>query len=153
MPRRVLDLVGPDVRAVLEQPEAVTLKSAAEMEKVGAERLQRPYIDPALQDHGTMCALVRRLAGQGMIRFCARAKSRVGAFCVGKKDGTQRLIFDCRPFNAVCRDPPTTHLATCSALCNLDFSSTASSVPEAGDRGIAFAAADLTDGFYQMGYP
>eukprot|EP00974_Lingulodinium_polyedra_P025306 2445728-Lingulodinium_polyedra.AAC.1 len=58
----------------------------------------------------------------------------MGVFTVAKKDGSLRLVFDRRPANVLRKKPPSTDLATASALVNLDFLA-GGSVPATGDAG------------------
>ena len=53
-----------------------------------------PYTDPVLRRRGEMESLVRKLAATGFLTFRKMARSKVGVFCVAKKDDQLRLIFD-----------------------------------------------------------
>ena len=94
-----------------------------------------------------------RLLPTGFLMFHRRALAKVGVVTVAKKEGSQRLVFDCRVSNALYRKAPHTELATANALCNVDLSDEAfgQTAANAGDSAaISFAAADLIDGFYQF---
>ena len=45
-----------------------------------------PYTDPVLRRRGEMESLVKKLAATGFLTFRKIARSKVGVFCVAKKD-------------------------------------------------------------------
>eukprot|EP00972_Heterocapsa_arctica_P055099 8126776-Heterocapsa_arctica.AAC.1 len=69
-----------------------------------------------------MKRLVDRLMGMNLFTYKKRANANIGVFRVVKKDESLRLVFDCRPTNALCEPPPRAHLATAGALTHLDLS-------------------------------
>ena len=152
-PKPLARLVGPPGREVLSRIRERALKTEDEISSTPAEEFVQPYSDPHLRGGEGLRGLVDRLLPTGFLTFRRRAIAKVGVFTVAKKDGSQRLVFDCRVSNALCRDAPHTELATANALCNLDLSDEALGQVAANaddSAAISFAAADLTDGFYQF---
>ena len=145
-------LVGPGGAEVLKDPRRIILKTQAEIEETPLEAFVTPHTDPLLRQRGEMLKLIRALAAGGRITWRRRCLSKVGVFAVEKKDGSQRLIFDCRPGGALCRPAPHTELSTAGALAELDWSDLACGVPAGGSGPeVCFSGADLTDAFYQFG--
>ena len=72
-------------------------------------------------------------------------------FCVAQKGDKQRLVFDCRQVNWLCKEPPRTHLSTPSALSNLRLSNFHMNQGEDVDGHVyqgKIHATDLVDSFY-----
>ena len=115
-----------------------------------------PYWDPKLRhSFKARLQLYKALWARGLLTFRHRTKSKVGFFCVKKKDGMQRLIVDARLPNACHHRPPTTRLATPACYSNLDLS--ASSHEANGFGGLACegdrpwgAEGDVGDCFYNF---
>ena len=61
-------------------------------------------------------------------------------------------MFDCRPFNVLCKKPPTTELSTAAAFSNLDWSDEQLNTDVNPGLDMHFASLDLADSFYQLGY-
>ena len=68
----------------------------------------------------------------------------LGVFCVVKKNGELRFIFDARRMNRRFKDPPSVALPTASAFPSLEID----------DSCTAFtSSADLSNAFYAMTIP
>ncbi|CAK0804096.1 unnamed protein product, partial [Prorocentrum cordatum] len=67
----------------------------------------------------------------------------VGVFCLAKKSGRLRLIFDTRTANAYFADPPATALPSAAAFANL----------EAPGGRVVVAAGDVDNAFYRLKLP
>ena len=148
-------LVDDTARTFLDNPDKYILKSDAEIDATPDSEFGLPYTDPVLTSSPQlMHDLIVKLHELGLIVFKRAKVATVGLFTVAKKDGTLRLVFDCRPANALHRPPPTTHLATSGAFGNLDWS--ADAIDEGGkhsDTPVHFAGVDLIDSFYQFSWP
>ena len=183
VPRSILQsslLVG-DARRAAEDPFRRIVKSDAEIAELKPEDYILPYTDPVLRRKGEMEGLVRKLAATGFLTFRRVCRSKVGVFCVAKKDDQLRLIFDCRATNILCKPPPTAELATPNAFANLDLrdsdsigcdddvppgllppivdkaavgpgSEVPSNTENSEDSELVFSSLDLTDAFYQLGW-
>ena len=82
---------------------------------VEAEHLRsRVFWGSGLREQAAREALVSRLWGSGMLRVLAsgEVRERVGAFCVDRSDGLQRLVVDPRPANAQWSPPPRVELTS-----------------------------------------
>ena len=148
-PKPLAGLVGPPGREVLSRIRERVLKTEDEISSTPAEEFVQPYSDPHLRGEEGLRGLVDRLLPTGFLTFRRRALAKVGVFTVAKKDGSQRLVFDCRVSNALCRDAPHTELATANALCNLDLSDEAAlgqQHPIAEDKAAMVRAANRANG-------
>ena len=114
-------LLQGEAKVAAQQPFRHILKSDEEIEAMDPSSFIIPYTDPVLRRRGEMESLVKKLAATGFLTFRKIARSKVGVFCVAKKDDQLRLILDCRATNALCKPPPTTELATPNAFANLDL--------------------------------
>jgi len=85
----------------------------------------------------------------GLLVFRRRARSFVGAFCVGKKDKhSLRLVLDARRTNWCHRRAPYAPLSSAGACAVIDLSHLVGDA----DAQPCGAGADLQDGFYQFGW-
>ena len=170
-PRDILNsvlLLG-HARMAAENPARHILKSDAKMAQLAPEDHVVPYVGPVLRGHAAIVSLVKKLAATGVFTFRQVCRSKVGVFCVAKKDGMFRLNFDCRPTNVLCKKPPTSELSTPNVFANLDFSAigphargpvafgaSGGSPPLPADtdevEGLFFSSIDLIDAFYQLGW-
>jgi hypothetical protein len=159
-------------REAAENPLRYILKSDEEMAQLQPEDVVEPYLDPVLRGPRAMRELVNKLHAAGLLTWRRRCRAKAGCFCVAKKDGHLRVIFDCRPLNAMSKAPPTSTLSTPSSFSNLDWSDpspadeeelletihrsghdqseTAEQPPD--DDVLCFSAVDLSDAFYQLGW-
>ena len=71
----------------------------------------RPCLHPHLREREQLLELARQLRVAGFVGFTPRCRAKLGVFAVSKKNGAQRLTFDC-PL----QQPPVSDLATPSAL-------------------------------------
>lgn len=125
----------------------------------------RPYWDPALsRSRAERGRLIQKLHGAHLISWRLRARASVGVFCVGKKDGSLRLVLDGRIPSALHRRPPRSALSVPGALSRLLLSDDALALGDERDRlegrdegldagepiEIEGSSADLTDGYYQF---
>eukprot|EP00974_Lingulodinium_polyedra_P067354 6522346-Lingulodinium_polyedra.AAC.1 len=63
-----------------------------------------------------MSSPARPLYGMSFPMFRRKARSTAGVFTVSKRDESLRLMLDCRFANVLQKKPPSTDLATASAL-------------------------------------
>ena len=151
-------------------PLSYILKSDDEMARMQPEDFVEPYVDPALRGRRAMRELVDKLLAAGLLTWRRRCRAKCGCFCVAKKDGNLRLIFDCRPLNALSKPPPTSTLSTPSSFSNLDWTDPSPQEEaelltrlreerpedvdederEPDDDVLCFSAVDLSDAFYQL---
>ena len=75
-----------------------------------------PFTDPSLHKRGAYLAFLKKLFDANLLTFVPRARGRIGAFSVTKKNEKQRLVLDCRQVNFLFRPPPYTELGGCIAL-------------------------------------
>ena len=88
------------------------LRPDDELEKLTWCEHARPYSGPLLQRGSEgLREVVALLDRAGLIVYNKVRRGLVGIFTVKKKDGSQRLIFDCRLINRMFRDPPWTALS------------------------------------------
>jgi hypothetical protein len=155
----VVDLLGvlPDseLKEMLSDPYRFIVRTDAELDATFGDAGE-VYTDPALRDPAVMRRLIMALRKLGLVVFSKVARAKIGVFCVGKKDGKLRLVFDCRWANSLHRKPKKAHLASPGAFSNLRFDDETllggSQLPGAPDVDIHFGAIDLVDSFYQYQY-
>jgi hypothetical protein len=104
----------------------------------------QPYIDPRLRHRGAYLKFIRKLRDSAIIDFSSHFLEQVGAFCVSKKNGKQRLVVDARRSNCWFVDPPAVSLATGSAL---------SDITVEDDGGWFIAHLDIANAFYALELP
>ena len=93
-----------------------------------------------------MVIFLGRLYDYGMLTFLEGEGNgaSLGVFCVAKKSGKLRLIFDTRKLNRRSKDPPSVNLPTASAFSSIEID----------ENCIAFlASGDLSNAFYTMEIP
>lgn len=151
-PRDLRKIVGPMGRYILNRLRETVLKTQSELDQTPPADFVKPYLDPRLRDPAAMKELCDKLGRAGLLTYRKENRCNIGCFTVSKKDGSLRLIFDCRPMSALCRPAPHTELSTPGALSNLELSSAEEARgPEDRPLELSFAGLDLTDGFYQLG--
>jgi hypothetical protein len=162
-PKPLRDVVGLEAKNVLDNLRAYVLKTDGEIGKTPLEEFVKPFYDPALRQPSEMRRLLYRLHDINFWTFRTKASAKVGVFTVAKKDGMLRLVFDCRPANALCRKAPYSSLSTSGAFANLDLSDDflfeeghertedGSLCADGVPLEVSFSAADLADGIYQFG--
>ena len=74
----------------------------------------------------------------------SQALVEIGCFAVAKKDGSQRLVLDCRPSNCYFDTPPSTRLPTAASHARVQI---------APGETLYSAQFDLRNAFYQIGLP
>ena len=97
-------LLDPEAREMAAHPERYILEERAPSR--AADFIF--YSDPALRIQDTLLQLKHRLIEKGLIVFRLDKACTIGVFFVSKKDGSLRLIFDCRGANMLCV-PPRRH--------------------------------------------
>ena len=65
--------------------------------------------------------LIKHCLKVGLLRLTSFCISELGIFFVSKKNGTLRLIVDCRKTNALFLDPPGVDLVTGEGLSNIEL--------------------------------
>ena len=121
--------------------------------ETGQLEVVRPYWDVGLRcSRQKRLGLYRALLDANLGTLRTGVKARVGFFAVAKKNGSLRLIFDCRETNSLMKPPPGVSLGGPDAMSRLDLSREAltagGSDPEQLDLHVADL--DLQDGFYQV---
>lgn len=110
----------------------------------------RPYMDPILRTQPRVYHdFITELAARGHIVF-ERTDSTdftVGCFCVLKKSGSLRLVFDTRLANTQFIDPPVTALPSAAAFAAVE----AEAIDD--NRHCYMATADISNAFYNMMFP
>ena len=107
---------------------------------------KRAYGDPLLKSPPLYGEFLLRLQAAGVIEFTREAcVEQVDCLFVGKSDGRQRLVIDCRRANRHFADPAPVSLATGDSLARLDASSVSS--------GMVVGQVDIKDAFYRMALP
>ncbi|CAK0804818.1 unnamed protein product, partial [Prorocentrum cordatum] len=148
------DLLPPDQRAMLADPEGQILRNSSELEYDSGAFA--PYWGPKLRfDTSERRRLILRLAELGLVGFRTSIRARIGIFVVKKKDGFQRLIVDAREPNRLCRRPPHSWLDTVTALTGVDLSDSAIRATSQDDGDLSWVqpsagCVDLYSGFYQF---
>ena len=95
-PKRLQDVAGPEARPMIENPELFILKTDKQLAELLEEEIVIPYSDPALGDPAVLQNFMGELSSAGVLSFRKRCRSKVGVFFVVKKDGSLRLVVDCR---------------------------------------------------------
>ena len=147
----VTALLTPDDAHFLEG-ESRMLRPEDERSIIGSEPT-KPYVDPKLRSSRRMqVKFARQLLDIGLFRATRTRRGTVGIFFVKKKNGSLRLILDCRPTNELFRKPPSTPLATaeCLASFEIDDSSGASI---ADDLFVYIGISDIENAFHRMRMP
>ena len=155
----VVDLLGAlpesELKEILKDPYKFIVRTDAEVDDT-FDSVGDVYTDPALKDPVALQRLIQALRKLGLVVFSKVARSKIGVFCVGKKDGKLRLVFACRWANSLHRNPKKAHLASPGAFSNLrwdDESLRAGCHQSSGPAlDLHFGAIDLVDSFYQYRY-
>ena len=119
---RLEDVLPHSALAFLEDNFAPMLKSEAELlEMHDHGEVITPCWDVVLQrDRRKYVALVRKLMEKGLLQATVRPKEQASLFFVHKKEGTQRMIVDCRRASERFRSPPGVYLASPESLAMLE---------------------------------
>ena len=144
-PTPLVDVLPLDARECLESFAEKMVLPKEELEAVLAEGVGKPFMDQRLKrEPGLYDAFVKRMSESGLLRFGRSSKIQVAPFFVLKKNGSLRMILDCRPSNKVFRKPPHVRLGTCGEWAHLTLP------PE----DVLYAASgDIKDYFYACGIP
>ena len=103
------------------------------------------YGDKVLEhDRSAYVQFVKDGLSRGVLRLGARRREKVKVFFVVKKDGTLRLILDCRRSNVHFADPPRAALFSAASVGE-------SEVP-AGES-VFYSQVDVENAFYQHALP
>ena len=156
-PRNLRELLPERHRHFVDQAWSEIVRTDAELPQ--DPTFIDPYTDPALRDPKALRELVKVLFDLGLVVFRSKRRGVIGVFCVAKKGGWLRLIFDCRQANQLHRRPPRTRLATAGAFTNIDLSEASllsgldvsdeeRAVREPFEGSIA--GIDLMDSYYQF---
>ena len=106
----------------------------------------KPYSDPALRDKAKYAAFVRELWQCGIINWSRKVKGRCTPFFVRKKNGSLRLVLDCRQVNAFFRIPPGCEMGSLAAMGELE-------VDVGTEQQLWISQADVQDCFWQCAIP
>ena len=103
------------------------------------------YGDPSLRRTAVYAELLQRLSDGGVVEFSLEpALEKADVFFVGKSDGRQRMVVDCRRCNAHWADPADVALATGETLSRLR-------VPKGQE--LWCGQVDIKDAFWHMEMP
>ena len=155
-PQDLRGCLGPEGRRYLDQADDLIFRSEAELDALQDRELIQPitpYWDPVLRhNRKARIDFIKRLHAVGLVGFRLAIRGRIGAFCVGKKDGSLRLVLDGREPSSLHRRPPHTALGSAGALAGLDLSDQdlAAAGVDPASADIHAAGLDLKDGFYQF---
>ena len=110
------------------------------------------YVDPALASKRRYSMFIHKLRKVGLVSFSRSCRCRIGVFAVAKKNGTQRLILDCRPANRLFVAPPGVDLLTGEGLARLEIDLDCDfSIAEALEYlRLALGVADVSDCFHRL---
>ncbi|CAK0861936.1 unnamed protein product [Prorocentrum cordatum] len=155
-PQVLRGCLGSEGRRYLDNADELIFRTEAELGAFQESEMTQPitpYWDPILKNNcWARIDFIKRLASVGLVGFRLSIRGRIGAFCVGKKDGSLRLALDGREPSSLHRRPPHAALGSAGALAGLDLSDQALRSqgvdPLAAD--IHAAGLDLKDGFYQF---
>ena len=137
----IASLLPSDAAHFLEV-ESRMLRPEDEQALIGGASPTLPYVDPKLKgSRRSQISFAKQLLEIGLFRVTRRRRGTVGVFFVEKKNGTLRLILDCRPTNELFRKPPSTPLATSECLANFEIDTTTDS--DAADD--LFVYAEISD--------
>ncbi|CAE8609395.1 unnamed protein product, partial [Polarella glacialis] len=140
---QVLDSVG--VEVVEDFAHSMLLDDDALGRILEEQDPIHPYMDPILKnDKAQYHEFVHSLYKRGMLAFTSHARELVTPFCVVKKDGRLRLIFDCRVVNRRFRRPPKIGLGSGASWARLEI--------PAGEV-LYTAQSDIKDYFYSLTLP
>ncbi|CAE8644665.1 unnamed protein product [Polarella glacialis] len=112
--------------------------------------IAKAYIDPVLGHNvKTYARFIKQLDKRHMLGFrkASGEAGLMGVFCVAKKNGALRLIFDTRLINCMFKPAPATQLPTASAIASVEI------YEDIHDDEIFLAAGDLANAFYTLGLP
>ena len=102
------------------------------------------YGDPGLKDRDKYVEFIRDGCKRGVFRFGRKHVESVSVFFVTKKDGTLRLIIDCRRSNQRFHRPPSVNLFSAAGFGEIRC--------EPG-RELFYGEVDVKNAFYQHGLP
>lgn len=122
-----------DAKSVAEAREQLPVKKA--------------YSDPFVHDQKRYSEFLRRLSASGMLRWRRALPGEVGEmgiFCVAKKSGQLRLIFDTRIVNSRLHPAPRTPLPSPASFAALEV---------AEGSTLYGAGGDVRNYFYMVGIP
>ena len=146
-PKPLAQLLGPTGTQAIQRFLAECLLPSGDVKRrLDDSGVLTPFLDPGLRrNERKYHRVIKRMHEASMLGYQLEPPlERIGFFAVGKKDGRQRLVVDCRRSNCHFSDPPRTKLPTSSSFSRLpiDPSST-----------IYSACWVLKDAFYQFELP
>ncbi|CAK0843119.1 unnamed protein product, partial [Prorocentrum cordatum] len=155
-PQELRGCLGTEGRRYLDRAGELIFRAEAELDVLLESELIQPitpHWGPILKNNRrARIDFIKRLASAGLVGFRLSIRGRIGAFCVGKKDGSLGLVLDGREPSSLHRRPPHAALGSAGALAGLDLSDQALRPqgvdPQAAD--VRAAGLDLKDGFYQF---
>ena len=131
-----------DYRAHMLRPSAEVAEFSSLFGEAGR------HVDPVfLQRPLAYARFVREMARIGVISFTRRCSCEIGLFFVWKKNGTMRLIQDCRAVNRLFRSPPGVSLLSGEGLGKIEIGSEA---PEDLLSEFDLTTADVSDYFHRL---
>ena len=97
-PKPARDLLPAAAAGYLSRFGSSIERGADEISELSKQGLiPKPYWDPVLRRSlPVRIDFFKRLASLGLMTFVPRIRGKVSFFCVGKKDGRQRLVLDAR---------------------------------------------------------
>ena len=99
------------------------LRSPQEVKELDAQYgVIKPHIDANLRmKRRVYIRLIKRMLAAGLVKLSLTRRCEVGVFTVGKKNGDQRLVLDCRPANRQFVSPPGVSLLTAEGMGRFEF--------------------------------
>ena len=111
-------------------------------------------VGPKVMNRRTYSRFVKDLAKRGMLRFSSSTiLCGAGMFFVLKKDGSLRLILDCRAGNRFFVDPPSVDLITSEGLSRIEVKCKGGLDDLWLPLRAHLGSADVENSFHNMGMP
>lgn len=148
-PVELIDAVAPaDMLMLRDWERRLLLRGDVGADGGAPPDLVRSYIDPVLGHSPVVYGdFVRELVDRGLLNFMAVDPEGdfpvLGIFCVKKKNGMSRLIFDTRALNQRFAPAPHAELPSAAALCGMEVH---------GDK-LVMSSCDVENAFYNFRVP
>ena len=144
-------LVGADAaQSLLSSLHSTVLPKCEAEEKLLTSGLKKPYFDPSVRcRRRKYLQFIRLLQSRNSITYKLSKKCSVGAFCVWKKDGQQRLVLDARLANCYFGQALPVELATGQSFARVEVDGHGPVEVGGVDIAVAFYAIQLPETFQE----